>query len=125
MLRFHAKIRELGKEMNFLHNHGFEKKAHMIAATFIYNKKLSFNQATLTIKLLVPLGGITILFYTNFIKYFKTALTDETLSKQIGPVGLLTLLQVQFAKRNYMIIEHVLFDYVLLFTLSNMQRLIQ
>lgn len=111
--------------MNFLHNYGFEKKAHIIGATYIYNKKFSFNQAILVLKLLAPLGGITILFYTNFIKYFKATISDETESKKIGIVNILTLLQVQFAKRNEMIIEHILFDHVLRFLLTNFTSLLK
>lgn len=69
-------------------------------------------------KLLASLGGVNILFYMNFIKYFKEVSTGKTAQK-IKIEQVLTLLSIKFVKRNEIIIENTLFDHVLSYLLNN------
>lgn len=71
MLRFHSRVRGFDGEMNFLHNFGFEKRASILAATFMHNRELSIGQAVQAMTLILPLGGVNMLLYINFIKFFK------------------------------------------------------
>jgi hypothetical protein len=57
--------------MSFLHNFGFEKKASILAATFMHNREFSLSQAVLALRLVIPLGGVSLLLLMNFIKFFK------------------------------------------------------
>lgn len=70
-MRFHCKYRNITNRISFLHNFGFEKKASLIAANFLHKREMTLNQAITAYKMLASLGGVNILFYMNFIKFFK------------------------------------------------------
>jgi hypothetical protein len=93
----------LAGEMSFLHNFGFEKKASILASTFIYKREFSFSQAVLVMRLLFPLGGVSLLLLSNFIKYFKEVAYGQN-AGAIKIEHLLSLLGLKFLKRNEMII---------------------
>jgi hypothetical protein len=96
-------MRGLAGEMNFLHNFGFEKKANLLAATFIHNREFSFSQAVVALALVVPLGGVSLLLLMNFVKYFKEVAYGEKAS-EIQLEHLLSILGLKFLKRNEIII---------------------
>lgn len=98
-MRFHAKYRAITNRISFLHNFGFEKKASLIAATFLHKREMTLNQAIMAYKLLASLGGINILFYMNFVKYFKEISTGKA-AEEIKIEQVLTLLSIKFVKRN-------------------------
>jgi hypothetical protein len=78
VLRFRGTVRGLEGEMSFLHNFGFEKKASILAATFLHNREFSFSQAVLAMRLILPLGGVSLLLLMNFIKFFKEVAVGES-----------------------------------------------
>jgi hypothetical protein len=90
--------------MSFLHNFGFEKKAGILAATFIHNRDFTFSQAVLAMRLILPLGGVSLLLLMNFIKFFKEVAAGEKATQTIKMEHLLYLLGLKFLKRNEMII---------------------
>lgn len=90
--------------MSFLHNFGFEKKASILAATFLHNREFTFSQAVLAMRLILPLGGVSLLLLMNFIKFFKEVAAGENAAQTIKVEHLLSLLGLKFLKRNEMII---------------------
>lgn len=98
-MRFHAKYRAITNRISFLHNFGFEKKASLIAATFLHKREMTLSQAIMAYKMLASLGGVSVLFYMNFIKYFKEVSTGKA-PQEIKIEQILTLLSIKFVKRN-------------------------
>lgn len=74
--------------------------------------------------MVASLGGVNILFYMNFIKYFKEISTGKAAQK-IKIEQLLTLLSIKFVKRNEIIIENTLFDHVLSYLLVNAAEMLE
>lgn len=53
-------------------NNGFEHRATMLAATFLYNGEFSLTQAIAIYQILMKIGSISMLFTVNLTKVIKT-----------------------------------------------------